>query len=116
MPRVPAGAPYAVAASESAALKGILAEAGGVVLADSDTNRIWQVPRAGGPGTQIAGLVPASGDEPVAPGKLGLNRPSALAIDGQGNLYVADANNAIRRISSAGLVTTLAGNNQSGFQ
>lgn len=36
--------------------------------------------------------------------------PNSIAIDGTGNLYVADGgNNAVRRISPAGAVTTLAG-------
>jgi serine/threonine protein kinase, bacterial len=42
--------------------------------------------------------------------------PRGIAIDGSGNLYVADySNHKIRMISSVGVVTTLAGSGTSGF-
>src|SRR6185312_5009617 len=38
------------------------------------------------------------------------NNPTGLAMDGTNNLYVADsANHSVRKISSAGIVTTIAG-------
>ncbi|HEY1717245.1 MAG TPA: hypothetical protein VGH42_03000 [Verrucomicrobiae bacterium] len=38
------------------------------------------------------------------------NFPAAVVLDGAGNLYVADGNNnAVRKVTSAGVVTTIAG-------
>ncbi len=40
-----------------------------------------------------------------------LNFPSGIALDGAGNMYIADEGNAVvRRVTSGGLITTIAGN------
>jgi uncharacterized protein (TIGR03437 family) len=42
--------------------------------------------------------------------------PAGLALDADGNLYIADArNNLVRRISKAGIVETVAGNGTPGY-
>ena len=45
-----------------------------------------------------------------------LNNPQGLAVDSNGNLYIADAaNNAIREVAAAtGVITTIAGNGTTG--
>lgn len=46
-----------------------------------------------------------------------LGSPEGLAIDPAGNLYIADAvDHRVRRISAAGIITTVAGNGYPGFR
>jgi hypothetical protein len=57
-------------------------------------------------GTGVAGF---SGDGTAATSAQ-LSLPTGIAIDGPGNLYVADAGNArVRKISTSGTITTFAG-------
>ena len=45
-----------------------------------------------------------------------VRRHSGIASDDQGNIYISDFDNKrIRRISSTGQVTTIAGNGNDGF-
>jgi uncharacterized repeat protein (TIGR01451 family) len=45
-----------------------------------------------------------------------LNAPQAIALDGAGNLYIADSgNNRVRRVGLGGIITTVAGNGISGY-
>ncbi|HXB12324.1 MAG TPA: T9SS type A sorting domain-containing protein [Bacteroidia bacterium] len=45
-----------------------------------------------------------------------INGPNELAMDKSGNIYFADlGNNVVRKISTAGIITTIAGNGVQGF-
>src|SRR5687768_4800198 len=60
--------------------------------------------------TTIAGGTGISGSTDATGTAARFNNPIRLAVDGSGNIYVADyTNHTIRKISSAGVVTTLAG-------
>jgi sugar lactone lactonase YvrE len=83
--------------------------AGNVYVADYGNNTIRKV-SAAGVVTTLAGLAGSSGsaDGPGAAARF--LWPSSVAVDSEGNVYVADAgNHTIRRVTPAGLVTTLAG-------
>ncbi len=45
-----------------------------------------------------------------------LNNPHGVAVDANGNLYIADgSNNRVRKVSPNGIITTVAGNGNQGF-
>jgi len=84
--------------------------AGNLFIADSNTNRIRKVNSAGVISTVAGSSAGFNGDGGPAISAL-LFRPSGIAIDAEGNIFIADSsNNRVRRISSAGVINTLAGN------
>ena len=90
--------------------------AGNLYIADFRNSRIRKVSPAGTV-TTIAGsgLPGFSGDNGAAL-QAQLSYPSDVEVDAAGNLYIADTNNhRIRRVSAAGVITTVAGNGVAGF-
>lgn len=89
---------------------------GNLYIDDGGNNRIRKVVPVGTI-TTIAGNGEAgySGDGGQAT-QAALNLPEASATDAAGNLYFADTyNNRIRKITTDGIITTVAGNGQPGY-
>ena len=87
---------------------------GNVYVADAANNRVRKVTSAG-----VVTTLAGSGTAAYADGtgtSANLNNPNSLVLDSSGSLYVADQHNhRIRKITSAGVVTTLAGSGTAGY-
>ena len=44
-----------------------------------------------------------------------INMPESVAVDGAGNIYLTDASYTVRKINTAGIISTIAGNTVWGF-
>ena len=82
--------------------------AGNVYVAEANNNKIRKISAAG-----VVSTLAGTGSQGAADGpgsSATFNSPTGVAVDGAGNVYVADfGNNKIRKITAAGVVSTLAG-------
>ena len=83
--------------------------AGNLFVADSQNNTIRKV-TAAGVVTTLAGSAEVFGSADGTGNAARFYSPTGVAVDGLGNVFVADSNNyTIRKVTAAGVVTTLAG-------
>jgi len=92
--------------------------AGNMYIADAGNNVIRKVTTAGiistvaGKNSLGAGYTGDGGAATAAQ----LNYPFDIAFDATGNLYIADiSNNVVRKVTTAGIISTVAGNGISGY-
>ena len=90
--------------------------AGNLYIADSGNHRIRKVDSRGTITTVAGtGFGFSSGDGGPAV-EARLSYPEGVALDGAGNLYIADSGNSrIRKVDSRGTITTIAGTGERGF-
>jgi uncharacterized protein (TIGR03437 family) len=106
----------ATAALVGRAVAVALDSAGNLYFADSVNQRVRKIDRNGiittVAGTGIDGYTGDGG--PATAAQLGF--PIGVAVDGAGNLYIADGdNNRVRKVTPAGIISTVAGNGNGGF-
>jgi uncharacterized protein (TIGR03437 family) len=85
-------------------------------VADTANNRVRKV-QPGGNLFTVAGNGNASYYGDGGPGTLGsVNQPEGVAADALGNVYIADTlDNAVRKVTPGGIITTLAGTGNTGY-
>ncbi len=92
---------------------------GNVYIADTGNHRIRKVGASGlistfaGSGTTTVG---GFGGDGGAATSARLDNPYGVAVDGSGNVYIADrGNNRVRKVDASGIISTFAGTGQTGF-
>ncbi len=87
---------------------------GNVYIADSHNNRIREV--SAGTITTIAGTgTPGFSGDGAAATLAQLSHPMGVAVDSNGNIYIADTNNQRIRKITAGTISTIAGDGEQFF-
>ena len=97
--------------------QGVAVDASGnLYIADSRNNRIRKVDTSGTV-TTIAGTGEEGNSGDGGPAvEAQLDQPTRVAVDGAGNLYIADfSNHRIRRVDASGTITTIAGTGEGGY-
>lgn len=94
---------------------GLAVDAAGTLYVADQNNHIIRKISPAGAVTTLAGLATYHGSTDGPGASARFNSPAGVAVDAAGTVYVADqGNHTIRKITAAGVVTTLAGRALSG--
>jgi DNA-binding beta-propeller fold protein YncE len=89
---------------------------GNMYICDRDNNRVRKVDERGIISTFAGNGTAGSTGDGDAAFAAGLNRPVGVVTDRGGNVYIAEREgNRVRKVSAAGIITTIAGTGDSGF-
>ncbi|SPE41124.1 NHL repeat containing protein (fragment) [Candidatus Sulfopaludibacter sp. SbA3] len=90
--------------------------AGNLYISASNDNRVRRVAPDGTISTYAGNGTGGFAGEGVPATSASVHSPYGLAVDAAGNLYIADSqNNRIRKVSTGGIITTVAGTGVGGF-
>lgn len=85
--------------------------AGNVYVSEAGAGRVRKIDTAGHITTVAGNGCSCFGGDGGSAISAGLNEPTGINFDGDGNLYIADSgNNRIRKVTPSGTITTVAGN------
>ena len=89
---------------------------GNIFILDLGNNRIRKVDTSGNISTLVGNGTPGYAGDGAASTKAEIGDPLGIAVDGSGNLYIADTfNNVIRKVDGSGNISTFAGNHKQGY-
>jgi len=88
---------------------------GGFYFTSDGQNRVYKVTASGVISAVAGSGARGFGGDGGSALAAQLNSPHGIALDATGNVYIADySNNRVRRITAAGVITTIAGNGTAG--
>jgi len=89
---------------------------GNLYIADQSNNRVRKIDTKGNISTVAGNGTPGFAGDGGPAISASLTFPTGVAIDGSGNLYIADSiNNCVRKVTPAGMISTVAGVSFSGI-
>ena len=93
-----------------------LDRAGNLYLADPDNDRVFRLAPDGSLTIVAGNGTPGYNGDNIPARAASLNNPKGVAVDAEGNLYIADTNsNRVRKVTPAGIISTAAGTGEGTF-